>query len=99
MVRCVARKSFSELLESVRWMKRHRAGQARGRASEASVPDVKLVRQRTKLPQSDFARLIGVSVRTLQNWEQGHRHPTGPAAALLRAVSANPKAVIDALHR
>jgi putative transcriptional regulator len=92
-------KSFSELLESVRWMERHRAGKARGRTTRVSPPDVKQVRERTKLPQSDFARLIGVSVRTLQNWEQGHRQPTGPAAALLRAVSANPKAVIDALHR
>ena len=48
--------------------------------------------------EPDFARLIGVSVRTLQNWEQGHRQPTGPAAALLRAVKADPKAVIKALH-
>jgi putative transcriptional regulator len=92
-------KSFSELLESVRWMERHRAGKVRARTSQASAPDVRRVRERTKLPQADFARLIGVSVRTLQNWEQGHRHPSGPAAALLRAVSANPKAVIDALHR
>ena len=89
-------KSFYELLDSVRWMKAHRA---RTRSGTDRMPDVKRVRERTKLPQSDFARLIGVSVRTLQNWEQGHRRPTGPAAALLRAVSANPKAVIDALHR
>ena len=92
-------KDFSELLESVRWMKKHQAGKARGRTTNLKVPDVRRVRERARLPQSDFARLIGVSVRTLQNWEQGHRRPTGPAAALLRAVSANPKAVIEALHR
>lgn len=92
-------KRFSELLESVRWMKRHQAGKARGgRAAEFKVADVKQVRNRAGLPQAEFARLIGVSVRTLQNWEQGHRRPTGSAAALLRAVKADPKAVVRALH-
>lgn len=92
-------KAFAELLDAVRWMKRHQAGKApAGRTTQAKVPDVKRVREHAKLPQADFARLIGVSVRTLQNWEQGHRRPSGPAAALLRAVSANPKAVIEALH-
>ena len=92
-------KGFSGLLDSVRWMKRQQSGKARGRTSEMHAADVKRVRERANLPQSEFARLIGVSVRTLQNWEQGHRQPTGPAAALLRAVRANPKAVIEALHR
>jgi len=42
--------------------------------------------------------MIGVSVRTLQNWEQGRRTPEGPAKALLRIASRNPQAVLDALH-
>ena len=42
--------------------------------------------------------MIGVSVRTLPNWEQGRRKPEGPAKALLRIASKNPKAVLDALH-
>jgi len=93
------KKAFDNLLESVRWMKRHQTGKIRsGRVSEAVLPNVKQVRQRAGLPQAEFAHLIGVSTRTLQNWEQGHRRPTGPAAALLRAVSTDPKAVIKALH-
>jgi putative transcriptional regulator len=42
--------------------------------------------------------MIGVSVRTLQNWEQGRREPKGPAKALLRIALRNPSAVLDALH-
>ena len=42
--------------------------------------------------------MIGVSVRTLQNWEQGHREPEGPAKALLRVVALRPEAVLAALH-
>lgn len=92
-------KQVSNLLESVRWMKRHQAGKTKaGRVTRIEAPDVKVVRSRAQLAQPEFAKLIGVSVRTLQNWEQGHRKPTGPAAALLRAVSANPKAVVQALH-
>jgi putative transcriptional regulator len=48
--------------------------------------------------QSEFAMMIGVSVRTLQNWEQGRRKPEGPAKALLHVASKNPKAVIEALY-
>jgi putative transcriptional regulator len=42
--------------------------------------------------------LIGVSVRTLQNWEQHRTRPTGPARALLKIVASNPKSAIEALH-
>ena len=42
--------------------------------------------------------MIGVSARTLQNWEQGRREPEGPAKALLRVVERQPRAVLDALH-
>ncbi len=50
------------------------------------------------LTQFRFAMLIGVSKRTLENWEQGRRKPTGPANALLRALKADPKHVVEALH-
>ena len=50
------------------------------------------------LSQSRFAAIIGVSVRTLQNWEQGRRKPEGPARALLRVVEREPEAVLHALH-
>ena len=61
-------------------------------------PQVHAVRERTGLSQSQFARLLGVSKRTLENWEQGRRHPTGPARALLKLVSRDPEYVVRALH-
>jgi putative transcriptional regulator len=57
------------------------------------------IRERTKLSQSEFASLIGVSVETLQNWEQDRRRPTGPAAALLSIISREPRLAIKAIHR
>ena len=68
------------------------------RVFEMHSPDIKAVRESLQLSQSEFALMIGVSVRTLQNWEQGRRKPDGPAKALLRVASRNPKAVLDALH-
>ena len=80
-------------------MKRHIAGKSvRGvKATELSVPDVRIIREASKTSQSQFAKLIGVNVRTLQNWEQQRTHPTGPAKALLKIVASNPRA-IEALH-
>ncbi|RLE24913.1 MAG: transcriptional regulator [Acidobacteria bacterium] len=65
---------------------------------EMNAPDIKAIRQSLKMSQREFALMIGVSVRTLQNWEQGRREPDGPAKALLRVASMNPRAVIEALH-
>lgn len=53
------------------------------------------VRAGVGLSQSEFARLIGVSVRTLQEWEQGRRVPSGPARTLLAIASQNPKAPLE----
>jgi len=60
--------------------------------------EVKAIRQRLELSQGEFAKLIQVNVRTLQNWEQGHRHPTGPAAALLKLVNGAPEIALKVLH-
>jgi len=57
-----------------------------------------MVRETLHVSQNEFALMIGVSIRTLQNWEQGRRKPEGPAKALLRVASRNPKAVLEALH-
>jgi len=65
---------------------------------EIKAPEIKAAREKLNFSQSEFALLIGVSVRTLQNWEQGRRKPEGPAKALLRIASKNPGAVLDALH-
>lgn len=62
-----------------------------------SPVDVKAIRKKLKYSQSQFAMMIGVSLRTLQNWEQGRRHPDGPAQALLRVVEKEPEAVKKAL--
>jgi putative transcriptional regulator len=85
-------KKFDELLESVRDMGRHMRGEAVAgvRAQAFPEPDVKAIRDRTGLSQSRFAFLIGVKLKTLQNWEQRRVRPAGPARALLKIVEATP---------
>jgi putative transcriptional regulator len=56
------------------------------------------MRKTMGLSQRDFAKLVGVSVRTLQNWEQGRRQPSGPAVVLLTVLVADPAAVLRALQ-
>jgi len=92
--------SFSELLESVRDMGRHMRGEQVVGATvrEFPEPDVKGIRERTGLSQTQFAFLIGVKPKTLQNWEQKRVRPAGPARALLKIVEANPDA-LSGLHR
>ena len=60
-----------------------------------SVPDVAEIRERTGLSQAHFASLLGVSVRTLQDWEQGRRAPSGAARTLLLVADRNPKALLE----
>lgn len=62
------------------------------------TPDVKAVREKTGLSQSVFATMIGVKVKTLQNWEQHRRNPTGAAAALLTIFDREPETAMKALH-
>ena len=68
------------------------------RITEITEPDIHGIREAAKISQSQFAKLIGVNVRTLQNWEQNRTRPAGPARALLKIVASNPKAAIKALH-
>ena len=91
---------FDQLVKGVRGMKRHRAGKSVPgiRVSQLDEPDVRAIRKAAKISQSQFAALIGVNVRTLQNWEQQRTRPTGPARALLKIVASNPKSAIEALH-
>ncbi len=60
-----------------------------------NVPDVASIREKTGLSQSRFAALLGVSVRTLQDWEQGRRAPSGAARTLLLVADRNPHALLD----
>jgi putative transcriptional regulator len=71
---------------------------APGRVTEISAPDAKSIRAKIGLSQTEFARLIGVKVATLRNWEQHRRQPTGAAAALLTIVEKEPEAALRALH-
>jgi putative transcriptional regulator len=92
------KQDFENLVESVRQAGRIRRGEMRpSRVTEFRPVDVKAIREALGKSQSEFARMIGVSVATLQNWEQGRRRPEGPARALLRVAAANPAAVAKAL--
>jgi putative transcriptional regulator len=92
--------AFQELMSSVRQAGRIRRGTLKaGRTTVFKPEDVKAVRASLGASQSEFALMIGVSVATLQNWEQGRRTPDGPALALLKVAARNPRAVAEALHR
>ena len=81
-------KKFQEdLLESVRQMKRGEAA----RITKVKLPQALEARQRMGISQHDFALLLGVSIRTLQDWEQGRREPTGAARTLIRVAEQHPR--------
>jgi putative transcriptional regulator len=90
---------FKDLVQSVKQAADH-AGGKRVPGVVVHVPkllDVVAIRQKTGLAQSAFSRTIGVSVGTLQNWEQGRRQPEGPARVLLAMVEKNPTIVGELL--
>ena len=90
---------FDDLVGSLKEAKDIASGKSKAsRRFDVSAPDAKLVREKIGLSQSDFARLMRVSIKTLQNWEQHRRNPTGPAAALLKIVSTAPELALRSLH-
>lgn len=92
-------KLFNELVGSVKEAGAiYRAEKTAKRKFSFSPLDVKAIREKTGLSQTRFAIIMGVSVRTLQNWEQGHRTPQGPAVSLLRIVDKDPEAALKAIH-
>jgi putative transcriptional regulator len=92
-------KEFSKLVASIKEAGQVKRGYRKAsRIFEITPPSIKAIRKKLNLSQSDFALMIGVSISTLQNWEQGRREPDGPAKALLKIASKNPEAVMDALH-
>ena len=91
-------KDFEELISSVREAGKIKRGEkSPSRRFQFKPADVRKIRTRLELSQPEFAFMIGVSVATLQNWEQGRRRPEGPARALLRIAATHPDAVKDAL--
>ncbi|MBM4461085.1 MAG: helix-turn-helix domain-containing protein [Chloroflexi bacterium] len=90
---------FEELVASVR----EGGAILRGEVTPArkfitTGPDVKRIRANYKLSQGEFAALIGISVATLRNWEQGRRTPEGPARILLQVAAKHPDAVWDVVR-
>ena len=90
---------FAELVESIEQAGGIRKGLLKpSRVFKYPPIEVKRIRNKLHVSQSQFAMIIGVSKSTLQNWEQGRREPEGPAKALLRVVDKNPQAVLEALQ-
>ncbi len=89
---------FNDLLESVK-----QAGDIRKdkmKASRQTVieePDVLSIREKYEMTQQEFSTLLGISVGTLRNWEQGRRKPQGPARVLLKIAEKRPKAILESL--
>ena len=93
------KSAFAALTLSIRQAGRIRRGEARpSRVTTFKPTDVRKIRSRLGQSQEQFATMIGVSVATLRNWEQGRRTPDGPALALLRVTERNPRAVANALN-
>lgn len=89
---------FDDLVQSLKEAKAIAHGEApASRRIKVTAPDVKAVREQIGLSQSEFARLMQVSIKTLQNWEQHRRNPTGPAAALLKIVRIAPDVALKTL--
>ncbi len=92
-------KDFKDLLTGIDQARAiHRGTLKPSRVFKFSPIVVKKIREKLHKSQTEFAHMIGVSVDTLQNWEQGRRRPEGPALALLRIADVSPKAVMEALH-
>jgi len=78
-----------EILEGIRQLRRGESGRV------LSIPSVRSIRDKTGLSQARFASLLGVSVRTLQDWEQERRAPSGAAKTLLLIADKNPGALVE----
>ncbi len=90
---------FAELVESIEEAGQIRKGLVKpSRLFRYRPVDIKRIRNRLHVSQSQFSLMIGVSKATLQNWEQGRRQPEGAAKALLRVVDKQPQAVLEALQ-
>lgn len=93
------KKEFDQLLQGVRELGAALRGSRKviTRTDRLDPESVVVVRAKLKLSQGDFARLLGISVDTLQNWEQGRRKPSGAARVLLRVAARHPEAVLEAV--
>lgn len=95
----MAKKTIgAELIEAMEDALAYTKGKRAGYRVHVFGPeDVRMVRVNLKMTQAEFARTFHLGLKTLQKWERGERHPTGPAAALLQVIRRDPKAVKRAL--
>lgn len=92
------KEMFDQLVASVKQAGKIHRGEAKASRTFVFQPeDVRKIREKLNKSQSEFAHMIGVSVATLQNWEQGRRQPEGPARALLVVAAKAPNVVAKAL--
>lgn len=92
------KKDFDKLVASIKQAGKIKRGKLKpSRVTRFKPADIKAIREKLGVSQSEFALMIGVSISTLQNWEQGRRQPDGPARALLKVAAENPEAVAEAL--
>jgi len=91
--------AFQELLASVRDAGAYLKGNRKSvvHTDRISSQSIAAIRAKLKLSQAQFARAFGISLDTLQNWEQGRRQPSGPAKVLLRVAERHPEAVLEAV--
>ncbi len=86
----------NEILDGIREVKAYKAGQRQLKTRTVkNPPSTKEIRSRLQLSQSAFASLMGVSLRTVQDWEQGRRSPSGPARSLLRIAEQHPDVFVE----
>ncbi|MCG8468323.1 MAG: helix-turn-helix domain-containing protein [Gemmatimonadetes bacterium] len=87
---------FASLKAGIEEMKAIEAGELKpGRVTRFVTPDVAEIRKQMGVSQSEFAAVLGISPRTLQEWEQGRRTPQGPARSLLLVAKHDPEAVLE----
>lgn len=86
-----------EILDGIKEIKTYKAGEGNAlvtRQLKDPSPS-KIIREKLSLSQDAFASLMGVSTRTIQDWEQGRREPQGPAKSLLRVAEQHPEVFVD----
>jgi len=85
-----------EILEGIKEIKKYKKGELQLKTTTLSDPSpAQIIRKKLALSQASFAGLMGVSIRTIQDWEQGRRSPKGPAKSLLRIAEQHPEVFAD----
>jgi len=90
---------FNNLIKSIKEAREIAAGKRKpARHFKVTPVDIKTLRKRLKFSQAEFAKIIGIPVGTLRNWEQGRTCPEGPARVLMTAIKNDPRGVIKAIN-